>query len=107
MPTDAGEARESAGVDLAKLQAARSWNADLGIASSIAVVRRGYLVAEWYEYGTDPDTRWKSASLPWRRFRKSFDGEYRGKSRLSFGGSSPLPFPSALSGSGGRGIRAR
>ena len=57
VPEDAHRVREVAGIDPQALEAARSWNADLGIASSIAIVRRGYLVAEWYEYGTDTDTR--------------------------------------------------
>jgi len=66
---DAGEVRELAGIDLQGLDAARAWNAGLGIASSIAIVRRGYLVAEWYERGTDPNARFNIYSCS-----KSFTG---------------------------------
>ena len=69
VPADPGEAREVARIDPEQLQAARAWNADLGIISSVAVVRRGYLVAEWYEFGTDPDTRFNIYSCS-----KSFTG---------------------------------
>jgi CubicO group peptidase (beta-lactamase class C family) len=53
---DAEPVRELAGMDLAALAPARAWNVRHGVPSSIAIVRHGYLVAEWYENGTAPDT---------------------------------------------------
>jgi CubicO group peptidase (beta-lactamase class C family) len=61
--------REQAGMDLRALAPARAWNADLGIPSVVAIVRRGYLVAEWCEHGTQPDTRFNIHSCS-----KSFTG---------------------------------
>lgn len=66
---NASEVREIAGMDPRRLETARAWNTGLGIASSIAIVRRGYLVAEWYERGTGPDTRFNIYSCS-----KSFTG---------------------------------
>jgi CubicO group peptidase (beta-lactamase class C family) len=65
----ADEVRELAGMDLPALAPARAWNAQHGVASSIAIVRRGYLVAEWYENGTSPDTQFNIHSCT-----KSFTG---------------------------------
>jgi len=65
----AGALREVAGMDLAKLRAARDWNAALGITSSVVVIRRGYLIAEWYEKGAGPDTAYNIYSCS-----KSFTG---------------------------------
>jgi CubicO group peptidase (beta-lactamase class C family) len=50
------EARELAGVDLRSLERARLWNLGLGFASSVVVIRKGYLVAEWHEGGATPET---------------------------------------------------
>lgn len=69
VPGDASQVRELAGMDLQALAPARAWNARFGVASAIVVVRRGYLVAEWYENGTDPDTRFNIHSCT-----KSFTG---------------------------------
>ncbi|NLE44776.1 MAG: beta-lactamase family protein [Chloroflexi bacterium] len=58
-----------AGIDVGALGPARAWNAAFGITSSVAVVRKGYLVAEWYEGGAQPDTRFNIYSCS-----KSFTG---------------------------------
>jgi CubicO group peptidase (beta-lactamase class C family) len=61
--------RELAGMELGALEPARAWNARFGIPSAVAIVRRGYLVAEWYENGTAPDSRFNIHSCT-----KSFTG---------------------------------
>ena len=66
---EAGQARELAGIDLAALAPARTWNEAHGVPSAIAIVRRGYLVAEWYQNATYPDTRFNIHSCT-----KSFTG---------------------------------
>jgi CubicO group peptidase (beta-lactamase class C family) len=65
----ADQVRELAGMDLDALAPARAWNADLGIQSVIAIVRHGYLVAEWFEVLAFPDTRFNIYSCS-----KSFTG---------------------------------
>ncbi len=45
-----------AGLDPGTLAAARDWNAQFGVPSAVVLVRRGYLVAEWYEQGATPAT---------------------------------------------------
>ena len=67
--TDADDARELAGIDLAALAPARAWNEAHGVPSAIAIIRRGYLVAEWYQNATFPDTRFNIHSCT-----KSFTG---------------------------------
>jgi CubicO group peptidase (beta-lactamase class C family) len=67
--TDADQAHELAGIDLGALAAARAWNEAHGVPSAIAIIRRGYLVAEWYENATYPDTRFNIYSCT-----KSFTG---------------------------------
>jgi CubicO group peptidase (beta-lactamase class C family) len=69
VPADAGQAQELAGMELEALGPARAWNAEFGVPSAIAIVRRGYLVAEWYENGTNPDSRFNIHSCT-----KSFTG---------------------------------
>ena len=65
----ADQVRELAGMDAGALAPARAWNAQFGIPSVVAIVRRGYLVAEWCENGTAPDTRFNIHSCT-----KSFTG---------------------------------
>jgi CubicO group peptidase (beta-lactamase class C family) len=69
VPASADQARGLARMDLGALAPARAWNAEFGVPSAIAIVRRGYLVAEWYENGTHPDTRFNIHSCT-----KSFTG---------------------------------
>jgi len=66
---DAAQVRAVAGMDLDKLSPARAWNTQFPVASAVVVVRRGYLVAEWYENGTLPDTTFNIYSCT-----KSFTG---------------------------------
>jgi CubicO group peptidase (beta-lactamase class C family) len=66
---DADQARELAGIDLEALAPARAWNVKHGVPSAVAIMRRGYLVAEWYQNATYPDTRFNIHSCT-----KSFTG---------------------------------
>ena len=66
---DADQARELSGMDTLALAPARAWNRQFDVPSVVAIVRRGYLVAEWYEKGTYPDTRFNIHSCT-----KSFTG---------------------------------
>jgi CubicO group peptidase (beta-lactamase class C family) len=50
----AEQARALAGVDLEALAPAQAWNAAFGVPSAVVIIRHGYLVAEWYEQGSDP-----------------------------------------------------
>lgn len=61
--------RRLAGIALDKLEAAREWNAQLGIMSSVVVIRHGYMVAEWHEQGAGPGTTYNIHSCT-----KSFTG---------------------------------
>jgi CubicO group peptidase (beta-lactamase class C family) len=63
------QARALAGVDLGRLGEARAWNRQFPVQSVIAIVRRGYLVAEWCENGAAPDTSFNIHSCT-----KSFTG---------------------------------
>ena len=63
------EARALAGMDLERLSQARVWNSRFGVASAVVVIRHGYLVAEWYEGGAGPQTRYNIHSCS-----KSFTG---------------------------------
>ncbi len=65
----ARQVRELAGMDRDALAPAREWNAKFGIPSVVAIVRRGYLVAEWFENRTYHDTRFNIHSCT-----KSFTG---------------------------------
>ncbi len=62
-------ARARAGVDLARLAAARAWNVQFGVPTSLVIIRRGYLVAEWHEHGADARTCYNIHSCS-----KSFTG---------------------------------
>jgi CubicO group peptidase (beta-lactamase class C family) len=62
-------ARALAGLDLARLQAGREWNRRFGVATSLVIIRRGYLVAEWHEHGADASTTFNIHSCS-----KSFTG---------------------------------
>jgi len=53
---DPVQARTIAGIDPDALTPARAWNQKFGVPSSVVIIRRGYLVAEWYENGAGPDT---------------------------------------------------
>ena len=66
---DAASARTLAGMDLERLAAARAWNRQFTAPSVVAIVRRGYLVAEWCENGADAQTRFNIHSCT-----KSFTG---------------------------------
>ncbi len=67
--TDARQARALTGIDTAALAPARAWNAAFGVPSSVVIIRRGYLVAEWHEQGSDPATQFNIYSCS-----KSFTG---------------------------------
>ncbi len=62
-------ARARAGVDLGRLQAARAWNVHFGVPTSLVIIRRGYLVAEWHEHGAGAPTSYNIHSCS-----KSFTG---------------------------------
>lgn len=62
-------ARARAGMDLARLQAARAWNRQYPVPSSLVIIRRGYLVAEWHEHGAHAGTSYNIHSCS-----KSFTG---------------------------------
>ena len=68
-PKEAGQIRALAGIDLDKLSPARAWNIQFQVTSAVVIVRRGYLVAEWYENGALPDTTFNIYSCT-----KSFTG---------------------------------
>jgi CubicO group peptidase (beta-lactamase class C family) len=53
---DPTQARAVAGIDVAALRPARDWNRQFGVPSSVVIIRRGYLVAEWHENGAGPET---------------------------------------------------
>jgi CubicO group peptidase (beta-lactamase class C family) len=55
--------------DPRKLNEARLWNARLPVASSVVIIHRGALIAEWYENGATPDTTFNIHSCS-----KSFTG---------------------------------
>lgn len=66
---DDGQARALAGMDLDKLPPARAWNEQFPVPSGVVIIRRGYLVAEWYANGARPDTTFNIHSCT-----KSFTG---------------------------------
>ena len=66
---DAEDSERLAGVNLGRLEAARAWNVAHGVPSSVVIIRRGWLVAEWYENGSRPDTTFNIYSCS-----KSFTG---------------------------------
>ena len=65
----AAQVRAVAGIDPDKLPLARAWNAQFPVASAVVIIRRGYLVAEWYENGALPNTTFNIYSCT-----KSFTG---------------------------------
>ncbi len=75
----AEQARAFAGMDLDKLVQACAWNEALGVGSGVAIVRHGWLVAEWYAHGAGPETTFNIHSCT-----KSFTGTAYG---LLFGDS--------------------
>ncbi len=66
---EADRVQALAGMDLDKLSPAHAWNIQFPVASAVVIVRRGYLVAEWYENGALPDTKFNIFSCT-----KSFTG---------------------------------
>ena len=44
-------------MDAQALLPARAWNRQFDVPSSVVIIRRGHLVAEWYENGAGPETR--------------------------------------------------
>jgi CubicO group peptidase (beta-lactamase class C family) len=65
----ADQVRTLAGMDLQRLMPARAWNRSFAVPSVVVIIRHGYLVAEWYENGTDSQTRFNIHSCT-----KSFSG---------------------------------
>ena len=55
--TSAEEVRNIVGMDMETLSTAHIWNEQYPVASAVVVIRRGYLVAEWYANGAQADTR--------------------------------------------------
>ena len=66
---DADQVRTLAAMDLQRLMPARAWNRSFAVPSVVVIIRHGYVVAEWYENGTDPQTRFNIHSCT-----KSFTG---------------------------------
>ena len=58
-----------AGMDIDKLPPARAWNEQFPVLRAVVIIRRGYLVAEWYANGARPDTAFNIHSCT-----KSFTG---------------------------------
>jgi CubicO group peptidase (beta-lactamase class C family) len=63
------QARTLIGMDMDKLSPACAWNAQFPVPSAVVIIRRGYLVAEWYAHGARPDTMFNIYSCT-----KSFTG---------------------------------
>jgi CubicO group peptidase (beta-lactamase class C family) len=55
-PGSADQARALAGIEPDRLLPARAWNRQFSIPSVVVIIRRGYLVAEWCEFGANPQT---------------------------------------------------
>lgn len=66
---DADQLRTVAGMDIDRLSSARAWNEQFPVASAVVIIRRGYLVDEWYAGGARPDTLFNIHSCT-----KSFTG---------------------------------
>jgi CubicO group peptidase (beta-lactamase class C family) len=66
---EASGVRAVAGMNLDRLSPARAWNAQFPVPSAVVIIRRGHLVAEWYENGARPDTTFNIYSCT-----KSFTG---------------------------------
>jgi CubicO group peptidase (beta-lactamase class C family) len=56
-------------MDIERLAPARAWNEQLAVPSAVVIIRRGWLVAEWYANGARPDTQFNIHSCT-----KSFTG---------------------------------
>jgi CubicO group peptidase (beta-lactamase class C family) len=56
-------------MDLNVLAEGQAWNERLGVGSGVAIIRHGWLVAEWYAHGAGPDTTFNIHSCT-----KSFTG---------------------------------
>jgi CubicO group peptidase (beta-lactamase class C family) len=63
------EIKSIAGIDMDHLSTARAWNEQYHVPSAVVVIRRGYLIAEWYANGAQPDTLFNIYSCT-----KSFTG---------------------------------
>jgi CubicO group peptidase (beta-lactamase class C family) len=68
-PENTEQTRAMAGIDPERLLPARAWNRQFGIPSVVVIIRHGYLVAEWCEFGTDERTHFNIHSCT-----KSFTG---------------------------------
>jgi CubicO group peptidase (beta-lactamase class C family) len=70
-------------MDIAALKPARDWNRQFGVPSSVIIIRRGYLVAEWHENGAGPETRFNihscTKSLTGTAYGILFDDVRRGR----------------------------
>jgi CubicO group peptidase (beta-lactamase class C family) len=67
--TGVDEVRNIAGMDMETLSKAHTWNEQYPVASAVVVIRRGYLVAEWYANGARANTLFNIYSCT-----KSFTG---------------------------------
>ena len=80
---DPAQARALAGIDVEALAPARAWNRQHGVPSSVVIIRRGYLVAEWHENGAGPETRFNihscTKSLTGTAYGIMFDDVRRGR----------------------------
>ena len=65
------------------LAPARAWNRQHGVPSSVVIIRRGYLVAEWHENGAGSETRFNihscTKSLTGTAYGMMFDDVRRGR----------------------------
>ena len=80
---DPAQARALAGIDVEALAPARAWNRQHGVPSSVVIIRRGYLVAEWHENGAGPETCFNihscTKSLTGTAYGMMFDDVRRGR----------------------------
>jgi CubicO group peptidase (beta-lactamase class C family) len=80
---DPVQTRPLAGIDVEALAPARAWNRQHGVPSSVVIIHRGHLVAEWYENGAGPETRFNihscTKSLTGTAYGILFDDVRRGK----------------------------
>jgi CubicO group peptidase (beta-lactamase class C family) len=86
-------ARSLAGMDLDRLAAAQTWNEQFGVASAIAVIRHGYLVAEWYANGATPETKFNTHSCS-KSFTGTAYGILFGEARAGQQGEPPVDLAS-------------